>query len=844
MHDTSLQLILPTDKRNPSFSLYRPELGQQLHVYYGLELLEIVPDDADHGAYKLLVGRLYNAGVKVAVLEKVFQTDRKTMRRWGQALVASDPEQLQRVLLGREVHRKCTPAVENFVRRRWASLQAEGCPHYRRQLLEEIQDLFGVKLSGESLRLLLRKFKDQASPTKASEAQRVSALTLPPADPAPVPVPDGVILAEAQELGGRGEVSPAAAPPQVAAPVVMEEMSCSVSTEAVGVGPGSDPDPDLEEMSCSGGAGAARPPASASKSSPPTEVLEPGATRWCDHAGLLWFASGLAALPTVLTPPEPVLAQWLGSILLGAMNLEQTKYLNLDDLSLLLGEVVRFPTPQRVELKRLCTLPTVDAVLRWNLVQLGVEPGTDLYLDPHTKHYTGEQNVLKGWCASIRWADKALHSDFVHTAQGHPIYFECVDNFEDLRARFLPLVARMRASLQWSADKVLTMVLDRAIFGEAVFEEVIRDPTLHLITWQKGYEPEPWEPSQLSGSFAIKRCRNCADDLRLYRFEYVDRPWPGHPGLRQIVVRATHPEGRTNQVAVLTDDLHRPAQEILRLIFNRWLQENDFKYLDKHFGINQLTSYQSIDYAKLKGQLTDRQVQSQAYRRLLEAGRAVTRQQARVLLLEEQARRLEARRQERIVALEQPGQEPEVELTRAQSKELGRLRAASQRYAAKRQDRSVLLDQLYEQLQQNEQEREAAQKEVSRIDQLIAEERVRLDTRGKRLMDALKITARNLFYQALAPFKKEYDNYRDDHDLFRQLTLCSGVLRWTGQELEVHLVAHVNYSGPVRKIIGALMETLNARGLSLPDGSGRKLRFRLTRQEEIDVRIQLDPIAG
>jgi hypothetical protein len=31
-------------------------------------------------------------------------------------------------------------------------------------------------------------------------------------------------------------------------------------------------------------------------------------------------------------------------------------------------------------------------------------------------------------------------------------------------------------------------------------------------------------------------------------------------------------------------------------MFNRWIQENDFKYLNKHFGINQLTSYRSTPY--------------------------------------------------------------------------------------------------------------------------------------------------------------------------------------------------------------------------------------------------------
>ena len=28
-------------------------------------------------------------------------------------------------------------------------------------------------------------------------------------------------------------------------------------------------------------------------------------------------------------------------------------------------------------------------------------------------------------------------------------------------------------------------------------------------------------------------------------------------------------------------------------MFSRWIQENVFKYLDKHFGINQITSYRT-----------------------------------------------------------------------------------------------------------------------------------------------------------------------------------------------------------------------------------------------------------
>lgn len=114
---------------------------------------------------------------------------------------------------------------------------------------------------------------------------------------------------------------------------------------------------------------------------------------------------------------------------------------------------------------------------------------------------------------------------------------------------------------------------------------------------------------------------------------------------------------------------------------------------------------------------------------------------------------------------------------------------------------------------------------------------VRLDTGNKTLMDAIKITARNLFYRAFAPFKAAYNNYRDDHDYFRELTQSAGVLRWTGAEIEVQLVPTVNYAPKLRKIIDRLLQDLNASALQLPDGSGRKLRLRLTRKEQIEVRV-------
>ena len=88
------------------------------------------------------------------------------------------------------------------------------------------------------------------------------------------------------------------------------------------------------------------------------------------------------------------------------------------------------------------------------------------------------------------------------------------------------------------------------------------------------------------GKTVITRARNSSTDLRSYHFEFFARPWAKNPNLRQILVQATNPQGRIVQVSILTTDLTRALDEIVELMFRCWLQENDFKYLNQHFGIN------------------------------------------------------------------------------------------------------------------------------------------------------------------------------------------------------------------------------------------------------------------
>jgi hypothetical protein len=392
------QLILGTDKRNPLFLVYADEEEDRLHVYYGLELLEKVSADREDPNFKMLVGRLYNAGLNRRVLAETFQVDPKTMRRWGQALLSGDAQPLVRVLAGVRAKHKLTPEIEAYVRARWPELSAQGTHQISGKLRREIQAIFKVRLSSETLRPLVGQLKREANPPQSEPGVAVGEPTVEVAQTVGSPATTiASILPDREE-----NVSPAQALSSS-----VGESACD--SDRAGLVP-------LRPQPAQGEALSWEP-----EPAPVAALAGAPSTHGCDHAGVRLLAPVLLAVAQVLDPPEPMFRQWLASLLLGALNIEQTKFLDAEDLARRLGMIVRFPHPQRQELARVATEASFAALLGFNARQIGAEGQTDFYFDPHTKHYTGQQEVLKGWCPAIRSADKALHSDLVHTVAGQPL---------------------------------------------------------------------------------------------------------------------------------------------------------------------------------------------------------------------------------------------------------------------------------------------------------------------------------------------------------------------------------------------------------------------------------------
>ena len=92
----------------------------------------------------------------------------------------------------------------------------------------------------------------------------------------------------------------------------------------------------------------------------------------------------------------------------------------------------------------------VDELLQLNGQWMGIRQWRDFYYDPHSKHYTGAHKLLKGCCSRLRFAEKVLHMDFIHTPAGAPVYLSHDDNYQDLRERFFDVVGKFRQVLGFS----------------------------------------------------------------------------------------------------------------------------------------------------------------------------------------------------------------------------------------------------------------------------------------------------------------------------------------------------------------------------------------------------------
>jgi hypothetical protein len=156
-----------------------------------------------------------------------------------------------------------------------------------------------------------------------------------------------------------------------------------------------------------------------------------------------------------------------------------------------------------------------------------------------------------------------------------------------------------------------TFVIDRGIYGLATLLAFGED---YFITWEKNYTGDGWDDDQPCIAFTRSLTKNHSKDHRWVTLQCQESTWRREPSFRRIIVRINRPGREEFQVSVLTSHPDMDVQDVVWVILRRWLQENDFKYLDIHFGINQLTSRDSHSFLEKSELFRDQAVDSREYR--------------------------------------------------------------------------------------------------------------------------------------------------------------------------------------------------------------------------------------
>ena len=755
------QEILGVDKKNPSFTICKdPGQPGKLLVFFGMSLLEVIDDTPDNPAFKLLLARLYNSGVKTKSILDSFSVAYTSLRRWGEALKSGDAQKLTSILAGRQHPRKLTTEIINFSKTRFYSIYAENHYSYSKLIRQEILDIFGITISGESLRPYFSHWSDCLNtkvdnplpqdeeqpelPDEQSDELIENINNLEPVDNKST-----AIICIEKPAKNNHDTGDSGKEMALYSDINEHNRNQAVVFEAVLI-----------------------PPVNAGY-------------QFCHHAGVLLFSQFFNNLSNNITVNEPIVKQWLAAILLGATNIEQTKLLNYPSLEYFFAQVLSNRHQQRQLLTEIAKTSCQDELLRLNGELVGIGQCSDFHYDPHSKHYTGQNKLLKGWCSRLRFAEKVVHMDFIHMPTGQPVYLSHDDNYLDLRERFFDVVKKFRKLFSFAPGKALTFVLDRGIYGIDTFKKFIEDPAEnYFITWEKGFRADFYDNNNWDNSLSLYRAKNSSKDLKRYHFFYCDKRWSKQNDIRQIIVKAINPNNRSIIVSILCNDLKRCAKDIINLMFDRWIQENDFKYLDVHFGINEITSYAVLSYKEIKKHLKDKQEKSGIYKALVKQRLQLKSQLKTLLLNEHCAKHKNKNREDKIAEL--TGQ----------------------------------LEKLKEKINQTE-------KEVSRLNRLSEEDFQKLDTSKKAVMDSVKILARNMFYKQLRPFKAAYDNFRDDHMLFRHLTRSPGLIRETDNSVEIILIPQACFPPKVISIFNSILETFNHSEQLLPDGKQKKLTIHL-----------------
>ena len=216
---------------------------------------------------------------------------------------------------------------------------------------------------------------------------------------------------------------------------------------------------------------------------------------------------------------------------------------------------------------------------RW--VERGIIDTAYLYVDGHMQAYTGKRRLEKVWSTKRRMPLPGIHTYHVGDVTGHPLLFVTEQLSTSLAKAMPAIVAAIRDAI--GEDRPFTVIFDRGGFDGKLFTW-LDEQGIGFITYQRG------NPNLPRAAFVRRETRFQGRRLRMQIAQ--DHGQVGQTGpWRRVVVRT--PDGHQTPILTNLEAGKVGPARLACLVFARWRQENLFKYMGEHHGLDRLVSYTS-----------------------------------------------------------------------------------------------------------------------------------------------------------------------------------------------------------------------------------------------------------
>ena len=201
-----------------------------------------------------------------------------------------------------------------------------------------------------------------------------------------------------------------------------------------------------------------------------------------------------------------------------------------------------------------------------------------LYVDGHVRVYSGKADLPKTHVARIRLSLPAAQDMWVNDADGQPVFFVQQDAHPQLVSALPPILTEVRRLV--GPDRRVTVVFDRGGWSPDLFAKMYADG-FDVLTYRKG-RTKP---------VAVDQFTTHEVQTPLGKLYYELAEAEVTVGLAKLSMRQVTRRQGDHQTHIVTTRRDLSVVEVARRMFDRWRQENFFKYMREQFAIDALVEH-------------------------------------------------------------------------------------------------------------------------------------------------------------------------------------------------------------------------------------------------------------